>query len=104
MRDEVQVKRFNTELTEASTPFEAQDKQRVRRRMSLCAIAALTCLPAWLHAQSAGSTSTASKSTAAAAPTALQKNVEAYLRNLYALGPGVQLTVSAPKDSEVPGL
>ncbi len=36
--------------------------------------------------------------------TPLQKSVEAYLRNLYALGPNVQLTVSVPKESEVPGL
>ena len=36
--------------------------------------------------------------------TELQKKVEAYLRHLYALGPNVQLTVSAPKESEVPGL
>lgn len=39
-----------------------------------------------------------------AAPSQLQKNVEAYLRHLYAFGPDVQLTVSAPKESEVPGL
>src|SRR5258706_2168053 len=39
-----------------------------------------------------------------AAPTQLQKNVEGYLRNLYAMGPNVLLTVSVPKDSEVPGL
>jgi protein-disulfide isomerase len=39
-----------------------------------------------------------------AALTPLQKSVEAYLRHLYAIGPSVQLTVSAPKDSEVPGL
>jgi protein-disulfide isomerase len=38
------------------------------------------------------------------APTELQKSVEAYLRHLYAIGPNVQLTVSVPKDSEVPGL
>jgi protein-disulfide isomerase len=38
------------------------------------------------------------------APTELQKNVEAYLRHLYAIGPNVQLTVSVPKESEVPGL
>jgi len=41
---------------------------------------------------------------ASTASTPLQKNVEAYLRHLYAFGPSVQLTVSAPKDSEVPGL
>ena len=38
------------------------------------------------------------------APTELQKNVETYLRHLYAIGPNVQLTVSVPKESEVPGL
>jgi protein-disulfide isomerase len=41
---------------------------------------------------------------AAAASTPLQKNVEAYLRHLYAFGPNVQLTISTPKESEVPGL
>ena len=41
---------------------------------------------------------------ATTASTPLQKNVEAYLRHLYAFGPNVQLTVSAPKESEVPGL
>ena len=38
------------------------------------------------------------------AATPLQKSLEAYLRRLYALGPKVQLTVSPPKESEVPGL
>jgi protein-disulfide isomerase len=51
---------------------------------------------------------TASQVPKPAAPSApqtpLQKNVESYLRHLYALGPNVQLTVSAPKESEVPGL
>jgi protein-disulfide isomerase len=36
--------------------------------------------------------------------TSLQKSVEAYLRHLYAFGPAVQLSVSAPKESEIPGL
>ena len=36
--------------------------------------------------------------------TPLQKSIEAYLRRLYALGPKVQLTVTPPKESEVPGL
>lgn len=48
--------------------------------------------------------SAAKQPTPSSAPTELQKNVEAYLRHLYAIGPNVQLTVSAPKDSEVPGL
>jgi len=34
----------------------------------------------------------------------LQKSVEAYLRHLYAFGPNVQLSVSAPKESVIPGL
>jgi protein-disulfide isomerase len=34
----------------------------------------------------------------------IQKTVEAYLRNLYAFGPDVQVTVSAPKESAVAGL
>jgi len=43
-------------------------------------------------------------SPAAAPPTPLQKSIEAYLRNLYAFGPEVQVSVGAPKDSEVAGL
>ena len=71
-------------------PFEAQGKQRSRRRVwiGLSAIA-LALVAASLWAQSG---------------TPLQKSIEAYLRRLYALGPKVQLTVTAPKESEVPGL
>ncbi len=36
--------------------------------------------------------------------TPLQKTIEAYLRNLYAFGPDVQLTVSAPKETGIAGL
>jgi protein-disulfide isomerase len=42
--------------------------------------------------------------SALSAETPLQKNIEAYLRNLYAFGPDVQLTVSPPKETPVPGL
>lgn len=42
--------------------------------------------------------------SAAAAPTQMQKNIEAYLRNLYAFGPDVQVAVGAPKDSGVEGM
>ena len=55
------------------------------------------------QAQSSTSKQVPATSTSAT-PTQLQKNVEAYLRHLYAIGPNVQLTVSVPKDSEVPGL
>ena len=56
------------------------------------------------QAQTPTSAQTAKSATPSGVPTQLQKSVEAYLRHLYAFGPNVQLTVSAPKDSEVPGL
>jgi protein-disulfide isomerase len=66
---------------------------------------AYACLPGLVQAQTPASASAAGASASgSAAPTALQKSVEAYLRHLYALGPNVQLTVSAPRESEVPGL
>jgi protein-disulfide isomerase len=37
-------------------------------------------------------------------PSAMQKSVEAYLRNLYAFGPDVQVTVGALKETSIPGL
>lgn len=39
-----------------------------------------------------------------AAPTPTQKNIEAYLRNLYAFGPDVKLVVGPPKESPVEGM
>ena len=54
------------------------------------------------QAQTSSETS-ASKTASAATPAAplspLQKTIEAYLRNLYALGPDVELSVSTPKES-----
>jgi protein-disulfide isomerase len=94
------VRRFNTEGTEVSA-------QRSLRRAfpALAALIAYACLPGLVQAQTPASASAAGASASgSAAPTALQKSVEAYLRHLYALGPNVQLTVSAPKESEVPGL
>jgi protein-disulfide isomerase len=49
-------------------------------------------------------TSSTKASAASAAQTPLQKTIEAYLRNLYAFGPEVHLTVSVPKETEVSGL
>jgi protein-disulfide isomerase len=40
----------------------------------------------------------------AALQTQIQKTVDAYLRHLYAWGPDVQLTVSVPKETPIPGL
>jgi protein-disulfide isomerase len=46
--------------------------------------------------------STSGAPAAAASPT--QKNIEAYLRHLYAFGPDVQLVVGPPKETPVEGL
>jgi protein-disulfide isomerase len=94
------VKRFNTECAEART-------QRSPRRIWLSAVATaavLICLPALVQGQTTAPASSAGKTASGAPPTALQKSVEAYLRHLYAFGPTVQLSVSVPKESEVPGL
>ena len=37
-------------------------------------------------------------------PEAIQKTVEGYLRNVYAFGPDIKVTVGTPKPSELPGL
>jgi protein-disulfide isomerase len=57
--------------------------------------------------QSAGSA--AGSATAATTPpkgpqSPLQKSIEAYVRNLYAFGPDVEVTVSEPKDAGMAGL
>ena len=38
------------------------------------------------------------------APTAVQKSVEAFLRNFYALGPEIQITVGTPKELGTSGI
>ena len=45
-----------------------------------------------------------SGASAAGGTAALQKNIEAYLRNLYAFGPDTAVKIAAPKNSEVAGL
>ncbi len=97
------MKRLNTESAEAGA-------QRSQRRVWVFAIAAVVAVSS-LRGSIQGQTqraalpsSTLDRPDASAVQTPLQKNVEAYLRRLYALGPKVQLTVSAPKESEVPGL
>jgi protein-disulfide isomerase len=42
--------------------------------------------------------------TASAGPSQTQKNIEAYLRDLYALGPDVQLVVGPLKETSIEGL
>ncbi len=59
------------------------------------------CAPA-MRAQATGQSAPAAASPGT--PSAVQKSVEAYLRHLYAFGPDVLITVSAPKDTPIPGL
>ena len=101
MRDETSLKRFNAQCTESGA-------QRTQRRVLLVALAAISAVvlsPSATQAQQAAAPASSPGKPISGAPlTPLQKTVEAYLRNLYAFGADVQLTVSAPKDSEVPGL
>jgi protein-disulfide isomerase len=69
-----------------------------------CFIATALLVVTLLTPQGDAQTAKAPAEPSSAQPTQLQKTVEAYLRNLYAFGPDVNLVVSAPKDSEVSGL
>jgi protein-disulfide isomerase len=50
------------------------------------------------------SKSATTSSSSASQQTPIQKTIEAYLRHLYAFGPDMLVTVSAPRETEVPGL
>ncbi|HYL83222.1 MAG TPA: thioredoxin domain-containing protein [Candidatus Angelobacter sp.] len=64
---------------------------------------ALAVLPAFAAAQE--SKPAASSAPASAAPSSqTQKNIEAYLRNLYAFGPEVKLVVGPLKETPIDGL
>jgi protein-disulfide isomerase len=71
-------------------------------------LAAAICFLAFLAASSLFAQQTKSPAPAASAtstpPTPIQKSVEAYLRNLYAFGPDVQVTVGPLKETSIPGL
>jgi protein-disulfide isomerase len=55
-------------------------------------------------AGSAPAAGPAAKASPATPQSPLQKTIEAYLRNLYAFGPDVEVTVSEPKDASMAGL
>lgn len=61
-------------------------------------------LTATLLAVTFASIAAAQSAPPAATPSALQKSVEAYLRNAFALGPDVQITVGAPTEIGNSGL
>jgi protein-disulfide isomerase len=73
----------------------------VKTALSLSLIFAFCTIAPGARAQRAQSAAIA-PATAAPAPT--QKNIEAYLRHLYAFGPDVLLVVGPPKETPVAGL
>jgi protein-disulfide isomerase len=73
----------------------------VKKALGLSLILSFTILAVALQGQQAQSTTTAS---AAAALSPTQKNIEAYLRHMYAFGPDVPVSVGPPKETAVEGL
>ncbi len=66
---------------------------------------ALALLSASILSAQQSQPSTPSPTAATNAPQSpIQKSVEAYLRNLYAFGPDIQVTVGLPKETNIPGL
>lgn len=57
-----------------------------------------------LNAQQSQPSTPSPTATANTPQSPIQKSVEAYLRNLYAFGPDVQVTVGPPKETNIPGL
>jgi protein-disulfide isomerase len=73
----------------------------VNTALRLAFILSLSAIVPGAQAQQAPST-TAATTTVAPSPT--QKNIEAYLRHLYAFGPDVRLVVGSPKQTSIEGL
>jgi protein-disulfide isomerase len=73
----------------------------LKKALSLIAILAFSMLANDARGQQAAATAA---KPASAAPTQTQKNIEAYLRNMYAFGPDVKVTVGPLTDSGVEGV
>jgi protein-disulfide isomerase len=73
----------------------------LKKALSLIAILAFSMLVNDARGQQAAATAA---KPASAAPTQTQKNIEAYLRNIYAFGPDVKVTVGPLADSGVDGV
>jgi protein-disulfide isomerase len=72
----------------------------VKTLLFVAAVFLLSMFVPSLQAQQSG----AAAAAAPAGPSPIQESVEAYLRNLYAFGPDVQLTVGPLKETPVAGL
>jgi protein-disulfide isomerase len=73
----------------------------LKKALSLIAILAFSMRANDARGQQAAATAA---KPASAAPTQTQKNIEAYLRNIYAFGPDVKVTVGPLTDSGVDGV
>jgi protein-disulfide isomerase len=73
----------------------------LKKALSLIAILAFSMLANDARGQQAAATAAR---PASAAPTQTQKNIEAYLRNIYAFGPDVKVNVGPLTDSGVDGV
>jgi protein-disulfide isomerase len=76
----------------------------VKILLRLSAIFAMSLAGLTACAQQTKPPATVTSAAASSAPTQTQKNVEAYLRNLYAFGPDVKLIVGPLKESPVEGM
>jgi protein-disulfide isomerase len=73
----------------------------VKKLSSLVTLLVLGALTPGTRAQQANGSGS---NPSSAASSATQKSIEAYLRNLYAFGPDIQVTIGAPKESGIEGL
>jgi len=73
----------------------------VKKTLTLCIVLSFSALAPSVKAQQ---TKPAPVAPASVAPSPTQKNIEAYLRNLYAFGPDVVLVVGPLKETPVEGL
>jgi len=76
----------------------------VKRLLKLLAIASAPLLGLNAHAQQQKPAATGTPSLALGSTPETQKNIEAYLRNLYAFGSDVKLVVGPLKESQVEGI
>lgn len=76
----------------------------MKKLLKLIAIASAPLLALNVHAQQQKPAVTGNPPAASGPTSQTQKNIEAYLRNLYAFGPDVKLVVGPLKESRVEGI
>jgi protein-disulfide isomerase len=76
----------------------------VKTALSLSLLLSCSAIAPAASAQQAKSATAVPAAPAAAAPSPAQKNIEAYLRHLYAFGSDVLVAVGPPKETPVEGL